>query len=272
MKYKSAKLTNNNGKMWHIGLDENDIGKHIILPADPARCPMVAKYFDESRYIGESRGNPTYTGKYHDVDVSVMCTGMGAMAVAVAAEELKHIGAKTLIRMGTAGSMQPGIPTGSFVIATSAVRGEGASREYISMEYPAVADVDVVCALRQACREYGVEPYVGTVRSHDAFYLESPAAHGGKEELEERIKPWVDAGVLAVENESSALFTVSSLLGGLRAGTILLTGGYISEGYGSMGTSNNPDYPKKVELMTKITLRAIEIIDKLDDLKDVREL
>ena len=93
-----------------------------------------------------------------------------------------------------------------------------------------------------------------------------------KEELEERIKPWVDAGVLAVENESSALFTVSSLLGGLRAGTILLTGGYISEGYGSMGTSNNPDYPKKVELMTKITLRAIEIIDKLDDLKDVREL
>ena len=63
MKYKSAKLTNNNGKMWHIGLDENDVGKHVILPADPGRCEMVAKHFDESRLAAVSRGNPTYTGK-----------------------------------------------------------------------------------------------------------------------------------------------------------------------------------------------------------------
>ena len=268
MKYKSAKLVNSQGKMWHIGLDENDIGKHFILPGDPARCKMIAQYFDESRFIGESRGNPTYTGKYHGVDVSTMCTGMGSMAVAVAAEELKHIGAKTLIRMGTSGSLQPNIPDGSIVIATGAVRGEGATKEYISEEYPAIADIDVVYCLRQAAREMGVEPYVGIVRSHDAFYLESPGAHEG---YMDRIKPWTDAGVLAVENESAALFTVSSLIGGVRAGTILLAGGYLGDSYGTMDGASNVDYPKRVELMTKITLRAIEMIDKLDEIKDVRD-
>ena len=270
MKYQSAKLTNSEGKMWHIGLDENDIGKHIILPGDPGRCPMVAELFKDGKKVGESRGNPTYTGTYNDVKVSVMSTGMGSMAVAVCAEELKHIGAKTLIRMGTSGSLQPNIPDGSFVIATGAVRGEGASREYIDMEYPAIADIDVVCALRQACKEYGVEPYLGIVRSHDAFYLESPGAHGGLEGTKERIMKWVDAGCLAVENESAALFTVSSLIGGVRAGTILLSGGYLGDSYGSMSGASNVNYAQRVELMSKITLRAIEIIDKLDDLKDIR--
>lgn len=267
MKYQSAKLLNDQGKMWHIGLDENDIGKHIIMPGDPSRCKMIAEYFDESRFIGESRGNPTYTGKYHDVNVSTMCTGMGSMAVAVAVEELKHIGAKTLIRMGTSGSLQPNIPDGSIVIATGAVRGEGASKSYIPLEYPAVADIDVVYCLRKACKEFNVEPYVGVVRSHDAFYLESPGAHEG---YMERIKPWTDAGVLAVENESAALFTVSSLLGGLRAGTILLAGGYLGNSYGTMSGASNVDYKQRVELMTKITLRAIEMLDELDDLKDIR--
>ena len=270
MKYQSTKLVNENGKMWHIGIDENDAGKHFILPGDPARCKMIAQYFDESRFIGESRGNPTYTGKYHDVSVSTMCTGMGSMAVAVAVEELKHCGVKTLIRMGTSGSLQPSIPDGSIVIATSAVRGDGASRQYIPSEFPAVADLDVVYYLRQAAREFGVEPYVGVVRSHDAFYLESPGAHGGIEGVKERIKPWEDAGVLAIENESAALFTISKLLGGIRAGTILLAGGYLGDSYGTMQGTSNVDYPKRVELMTKITLRAIELIDKLDDLKDVR--
>ena len=267
MKYKSAKLTNNDGKMWHIGLSEKDAGKHFILPGDPGRCEMVAKHFDDAREVAISRGNPTFTGTYNNIPVSVMSTGMGAMAVAVCVEELKHLGVKTMIRMGTSGSLQPNLPDNSFVIATGAVRGEGASKEYISDEYPAVADVDVVSALRKACREYGVKPYLGIVRSHDAFYIESPGAHEG---YMERIKPWSDAGVLAVENESSALFTVASLLGGIRTGTILLCGGYLGDHYGSMSTSNLSDYAEKVELMSKITLRAIEIIDQLDDLEDIR--
>ena len=246
MKYESVRLENPEGKLWHIGVNENDIGKHVILPGDPARCKMVAQYFDSAECKAVSRGNPVYTGKFHGVDVSVMSTGMGGMAVAVCVEELKHIGAKTLIRMGTSGALQRDIPSGSFVIATGAVRGEGATREYMDISYP------------------GVEPYLGIVRSHDAFYLESPGAHEG---WEERIKPWTDANVLAIENESATLFTLGSLLRGLRTGTILLTGPSLYEAHGRMGTMNDPDYPNKVKLLTQITLGAIEKIDKLPELK-----
>ena len=259
--YEAVKLTNNSGKMWHIGLDENDIGKGVILPGDPGRCEMVAKFMDEAELKAVSRGNPTYTGTYDGASVSVMSTGMGGMAVAVCVEELKQIGAKNLIRMGTCGSLQPDIPQGTIVIATGAVRGDGCTPEYVPMEHPAIADIDVVNALRESARELGVEPVLGIVRSHDAFYRESPGAHIG---WEDRIKPWVDAGVACVENESSSLFVVSSLVGGLRAGTILLTGGCLQENHGGMSTANRPDYAEKVELMTKITLRALAKLDKLD--------
>jgi len=263
MEYKAVRLTNDKGKMWHIGLSESDLAKHVILPADPARCEMVAGFFDTGELKAVSRGNPTYTGTYNGVDVSVMCTGMGGTAVAICVEELKLIGAKTLIRMGTCGALQRDIPEGSIVIATGAVRGDGATKEYIPPEYPAVADVDVVYCLREAARELGVEPVLGIVRSHDAFYTESPGAHPG---WEDRIKPWTQAGVTVVENESSTLFTLSTLLGGIRAGSILLAGNNLYDGYGSMTTSNSPSYPERVALMTRITLRAIEKLNSLKDL------
>jgi len=261
MKYKSVKLVNQKEKVWHIGIDNNDIAKNVILPGDPARCEVVSQMFDTSELKAVSRGNPVYTGKYNDTDVSVMSTGMGGMAVAICVEELKHIGAKNLIRMGTCGSLQKDIPEGSFVICTGAVRGDGASAQYIPLEYPAVADIDIVNALRQSAREFGVEPVLGFVRSHDAFYLESPGAHEG---WEERIKIWTDAGVKVIENESATLFVLSSLLGGLKAGTILLTGNNLYDGHGGMSTSNSKDYVQKVEMMTKITLRAFEILEESD--------
>lgn len=84
MKYESVKLLNLQGKMWHIGLDESDVGKSVILPGDPARCEVVANMFDEHELKVVSMGNPTYTGTTKGASVSVMSTGMGAMAVAVA--------------------------------------------------------------------------------------------------------------------------------------------------------------------------------------------
>lgn len=261
MKYESARLTNPAGKLWHIGVDESGMAKNVILPGDPKRCEIVSAMFDRSELQGVNRGNPVYTGTYNDIEVSVMSTGMGGTAVAICVEELKHAGARNLIRMGTCGSLQKDIPPGSFVICTGAVRGDGASAQYIPLEYPAVADLDVVTALRDSARELGVEPILGLVRSHDAFYLESPGAHEG---WEERIRPWADAGVKVVENESATLFVVSSLLGGMKAGTILLTGRYLFEGHGGMSSSSPQEYEKNIELMTRITLKAFEKLNESD--------
>lgn len=261
MKYESVRLTNPSGKLWHIGVDENGMAKNVILPGDPKRCETISALFDQSELQGVSRGNPVYTGRYNDIDVSVMSTGMGGTAVAICVEELKHAGAKNLIRMGTCGSLQKDIPNGSLVICTGAVRGDGASAQYIPLEYPAIADIDTVIALRDSARALGVEPILGLVRSHDAFYLESPGAHEG---WVDRIKPWTDAGVKVVENESSTLFVVASLLGGMRAGTILLTGRNLYDGHGGMSSSSPQEYEKNVELMTRITLGAFERLERME--------
>lgn len=261
MIYDAQKLTNPKGQMWHIGLKEGDIAESVILPGDPGRCEMIAQSFDSAELKTVARGNPTYTGLYHNTPVSVMSTGMGGTSIAICVEELKKIGAKNLIRMGTCGSLQKDLPEGSIVICTGAVRGDGASAQYIPLEYPAIADIDVVIALRDSATELGIEPVLGLVRSHDAFYLESPGAHQG---WEERIRIWTDAKVKVIENESATLFVLSSLLGGIRAGTILLTGKNIYDGYGKMSTSNSDNYAEKIDLMTKITLRAIE---KLNEIK-----
>lgn len=64
MKYKACRLENNQGKMWHIGIDEKDVAKHVILPADPERCKLISEHFDNPELKAVSRGNPIYTGKY----------------------------------------------------------------------------------------------------------------------------------------------------------------------------------------------------------------
>jgi uridine phosphorylase len=111
------------------------------------------------------------------------------------------------------------------IIATGAVRGEHTSEEFISMEYPAVADYRVVRALVDGCEKLGIPYHLGIIRTHDAFYLESPWAFG---DYRKRVQPWVDMGVLALENESSSLFVISSMHN-IRAGTILASGYSIME-------------------------------------------
>ena len=93
------------------------------------------------------------------------------------------------------------------------------------MEYPAVADYRVVRALVDACEQLKIPYHLGIIRTHDAFYLESPWAFG---DYRKRLQPWVDMGVLALDNESSSLFVISSMHG-TRAGTILSSGFSIME-------------------------------------------
>ena len=48
--------------------------------------------------------------------------------------------------------MQPGMQTGDLAVISGAIRDEGTSSHYLPMEFPAVADLDVVLAMRDAAR------------------------------------------------------------------------------------------------------------------------
>lgn len=212
---------------YHIKCGKGDVNPAVLLPGDPARSEYIARnFFRNPQLVAQNREFRIFNGTYRGREVSVCSTGIGCMSSAVALEELTNVGCQYFIRVGTAGALQEEIKPGEIVIATGAVRGDGASKEYIHPSFPAVADFGIVKALRFASQKEKVPYHLGIIRSHDAFYLESPFAFG---DYKGRIRPWVEAGVLAIENESATLFVVGSLRK-VKVGTILVIAGNLLRG------------------------------------------
>ena len=210
------------GKQYHIGLGPEDVGRYVFLPGDPKRCEKIAKYFEDAKFVGDSREYMTYTGYLEGEKVTVMSTGMGGPSAAIGMEELVAIGADTFIRIGTCGGMDVNVKSGDLVIATGAIRMEGTTVEYAPIEYPAVADLDLTNALVEASRQMGVAYHTGVVQCKDAFYGQHrPETLPNGAELMRKWDAWVKLGAKASEMESAALFIVASYLH-VRCGTILL--------------------------------------------------
>ena len=144
-----------NNLQHHIHLQPEDVGRYVLLPGDPGRCEIIAKHFDNPIHVATNREYVTYTGMLDGVKVSVTSTGIGCPSAAIAVEELARIGADTFIRVGTSGAIAPGIKTGDLAIVSGAIRDEGTSSHYLPIEFPAVADFQVVAALRRAAIKRG---------------------------------------------------------------------------------------------------------------------
>jgi uridine phosphorylase len=208
-------------RLYHIACAPGDVGKYVILPGDPARCEIIASYFDDPRKIAQNREFTTYTGLLCGVPVSVTSTGIGGPSAAIAMEELFACGADTFIRVGTCGGIHMKVCSGDCVIATAAIRQEGTSHEYAPPEYPAAADFTVTSALALAAKNLGLRHHTGVVQNKDSFYGQhSPGRMPVSYELEAKWQAWKRLGVLASEMESAALFTVAASLGA-RCGTVL---------------------------------------------------
>lgn len=235
-------------KQHHIDLLPGDVAETVLLPGDVGRAEFIADRFDNAKLIAHNRQYITYTGTYQGIPVSVTSTGIGCPALAIAVEELIMVGAKNFIRVGTCGALQEYVKLGDIVIATAAVRGDGTSREYFPLEYPAVADFHILESLLEAAEKRGVKPHAGIIRGHDAFYAESILANGDYLALD---KPWIEGNVLAVENESSTLFPLTTVRK-CRGGTILTPVGHHL-------------FPEKVipgeELMKSIELETFIALD-----------
>ena len=209
-------------RQYHIQTAEGEVGRYVILPGDPGRCEKIAQYLDHPVKIAENREFVTYTGELCGEKVSVTSTGIGGPSAAIAMEELYRCGAETFVRIGTCGGIQPEVKSGDVVIATGAVRMEGTSKEYAPIEFPAVADIDIVNALRASAKELGQTAHVGVVQCKDAFYGQhSPETMPVSYELLNKWEAWKRLGCLASEMESAALFIVASTLH-VRCGSVFL--------------------------------------------------
>ena len=209
-------------KKYHIGLGPQDVGEYVLVPGDPGRTPLIAKYLEGAREVAFSREYRTFTGSIDGVKVSTMSTGMGGPSVAIGVEELHELGVHTLVRVGTCGALQPGVKMGDLVIALGAVRSEGTPDGYVPKEYPAVASLDLVEALRDAAVAAGVPYHIGLMRSVDALYSDLVPDQMPRPDLREELDMWTRAGVIGNDMETSTLYVVSRLRK-MRAGTICLT-------------------------------------------------
>ena len=196
---------------FHIQCRKGDVGSYCILPGDPSRCRAIAQYFDDPVHVKTNREYETWTGTLLGEKVSVVSTGIGGPSASIAMEELANLGAHTFIRVGTCGGIDLDVQSGDVVVATGAVRMEGTSREYAPIEWPAVPDFGVTCALVQAAKDLGLPWKAGVVQCKDSFYGQhSPGRMPVSYELEQKWEAWKRLGVLASEMESAALFAVAA--------------------------------------------------------------
>lgn len=214
-----------NGKQYHIQLQRGDVGRYVLLPGDPGRCEPISRLFDNPKHVATNREYVTYTGTLDGVPVSVTSTGIGCPSAAIALEELVRCGADTFIRVGTSGHIQKDIRSGELAIISAAIRDEGTSRHYMPIEFPAIADIDVVLALQAAAKKTGAVHRTGITQSKDSFYGQhEPERMGVAKDLLERWKAWEIGGALCSEMEASALFVIASMLR-VRAGGVMMVHG-----------------------------------------------
>ncbi len=213
---------------FHLKIKKGDVGRYVILCGDPGRVPKIAAYLENAEKIAENREYTIYTGYLCGERVSVASTGIGGPSAAICVEELIHCGSDTFIRVGTSGGIREDVIGGDLVIATSAVRAEGTSLEYLPEGYPAAADFSVVRALSDEAEElcdmsFGNSYHVGVVQSKDSFYGETnPETMPVSDMLLKKWEAYTRLGCLTSEMECAAIFSVA-LTRGVRAGAVLLS-------------------------------------------------
>ncbi len=248
------------GYQYHLNIKQGDVGRYVLLPGDPKRCEKIAKYFDNPKLIADSREYVTYTGTLNGEKVSVTSTGIGGASAAIAMEELVKCGADTFIRVGTCGGIQEDVKSSDIVIATSAIRAEGTSREYAPIEFPSVANLDVTNSLVKAAKDLNQTYHAGVVQCKDSFYGQhEPEKMPVFYELQNKWEAWKRMGTLASEMESAALFVVANYLR-VRCGSCFLV---VANQEREKKKLDNP-VCHDTDMAIKVGIKAIENLIELD--------
>ena len=182
----------------HIGAKFGEIAETVIMAGDPLRAKFMAeKYLENPVEFNHVRGMLGFTGTYRGKRISVMGHGMGMPSIGIYTYELYNFyGVKTVIRVGSAGSINMGLHVGDIAIAMGACTNSNYVNQYeLPGTYAPIADFTLVRGAAEACERFGYNYMVGNVLSSDTFYSDNP-----------QNDKWMKMGVLAVEMEIAALY------------------------------------------------------------------
>ena len=203
---------------FHNGARPGDIAETVLLPGDPYRARWAAERFLENPVlVNEVRGMLGYTGTWRGHRVTIHGTGMGMPSLSIYANELiRDHGAKTLIRIGSAGALQHGVKVRDVVLAmSSSTTHTPSSTVFREMNFAPTADFGLLSAAWAAAQGKATT-HVGMIHSSDTFYDERP-------DLMEQLQRH---GCLCVEMEAAELYTLAARYG-VRALAVLTISDHI---------------------------------------------
>jgi purine-nucleoside phosphorylase len=187
----------------HIGAEPGQIAKSVLLPGDPLRAKHIAETFlEDTVCFNTVRNMLGFTGTYEGKRVSVMGTGMGIPSHSIYVNELLNdYGAKTLIRVGTCGALQPDLEIGDIVLALSASTDSQVNRlRFNGMDFAPTASFDLLQKAYATAKSLDLDPAVGGILSSDTFYNDT----------DDWWEKWADFGILVVEMEAAGLYTLAA--------------------------------------------------------------
>jgi DeoD family purine-nucleoside phosphorylase len=236
----------------HLRAEAGDYAEAVLLPGDPLRAKYIAEtYFDDPKQVNAERGLYGFTGMWEGKPVSVQGTGMGCPGATIVFEELIQLGCKRLMRVGTCGGLQPHHALGDLIVGLTAIPADSTAMHLVGNEpHCPTASWELIHGAVHAAKELGQPMHVGPIVSSDVFYNPS----------EDQYERWSSRGVLGVEMEAAALFTVAAIGGigkvqGVHGGCLLTVSDIIVEGVFTRITDE--ELRAAVDRMTRVALMTV---------------
>lgn len=231
-------------KHLHIMAEENAIAETVLLPGDPMRAKFIAEhYLEDAKCYNTVRGMYGYTGLYKGKRVSVQGTGMGLPSHSIYVNELiRFYGAKRLIRIGSAGSINDDVNVREIVLAQSACTNSAINRRrFQGLDYAPTATFDLLYKAYNLANEKGAKIKVGSVLSSDLFYDDTGVS----------AKMWADYGVLAIEMETAELYTLAAKYG-VEALSILTISDHVFKGIETSPKEREESFTEMMEIALEL--------------------
>lgn len=225
----------------HIGAAPGEIAPRVLMPGDPLRAKWIAETFlTDAKCYSTVRNMFGFTGTYNGVPVSVQGSGMGMPSASIYTHELiNEYGVDTLIRVGTCGALTADLNLRDVIAASGSSTDSAMNRFRFDglIDYAPVADFGLLRTAVQKAEQKNIEMTVGPILAADAFYTDRP-------DLYDRLAEY---GVLAVEMESAALYTIAARYKA-RALTLLTVSDNLKTGEASSAQERQETFAQMVEV------------------------
>lgn len=231
----------------HLAAKPGEIAPTVLLPGDPLRARWIAEtYLEDARCYNEVRGMLGYTGTWQGRPVSVQGSGMGQPSMSIYVNELfNEYDVQQVVRVGSCGAVTERVGLRDVIIASGACTDSAMNRiRFHGLDYAAVPDFHLLrAAYDAAAARDDVTTHVGLLLSGDAFYSPRP----------ELTEPMVRHGVLALEMEASALYTLAAGYG-RQALAICTVSDHLVTGAETTATEREQTFGAMVEIALAATL------------------